>query len=151
MFRLLFLIITYIFLTGCAVPKTIAVTDVNEFVVLVDQAFMRQDIDSVDSYLSDSLKVAILVGGKLYEYDKNGYLELLKNSWEKVDSYVYRKLTSTIDMVDESKAIISEVVFEEMTIGNEMYSFQSNIIVDVRRINGRLVAVRLDAESVIRK
>lgn len=149
MFKNQFLILLFLssFLSCCTALGGIDKTDVESFINSVDQAFMQRDIENIERVVSDSARVEVVLDNKTDSYDKETYMALLKETWERADSYSYQKISSTIDIVSSTKALINEKVIENTVIGREVYSVVSDLVVEVQLVNGKLLATQLNAKS----
>lgn len=145
--RILTMLLLSAFLPCCFAFERLDKESVESFVDSVDRAFMRQDIASIERFVSDSLSVEVAINDKSYSYDKNTYLALLKETWKAADGYSYQKVNSEINLVNSTKAIVNEKVIETTVMGREVYSVASDLVVEVQLINGALLATRLTAKS----
>lgn len=129
-----------------SMPYSIASTGVdsglgiNLFLNSVEEAFVQKNVKGIENFISDSFKVVVYENGEVYEYDKQSYLNMLRNGWSRVTDYSYRRVDTKINSLKADKAHVEQIIIEEFILDGENYSYCRYVDVDIKILNNRILA-----------
>ena len=152
----LFIIVLFISVfVGCGQQETLTRQDIEVFYAKLEEAINARDVDLVLDSVSDDVEINLTMltpdGSQGIELTKEQYADNMKKTFKVADDYSYRieEMGITIAAGGNS-AVVQLRVLEKISVEDQTLSAISNGESEIKLVNGKLQAVRIDGIVVIK-
>lgn len=126
---------------------------VQKLIADLDQAAAQRDAAGVARLLSDNVEIVITVRSsgqsQKQTFNKQTYIDMLTKVWAGATAYEFTRSNMKITLSGPSRAVVSALVKEKMTVKNEEIFTTSNQSAVIEVIGGRPLITRIAASSTM--
>jgi ketosteroid isomerase-like protein len=152
----LFIIVLFISVfVGCGQQESLTRQDIEVFYTKLEEAINARDVDLVLDSVSDDVEINLTMltpdGSQEMELTKEQYADNMKKTFKVADDYSYRieEMGITIAAGGNS-AVVQLRVLEKISVEDQTLSAISNGESEIKLVNGKLQAVRIDGIVMIK-
>lgn len=155
LFKIFFLLATFSLLS-CSGKEAMTEYDVKSFFESVEKAINAKDAETVLAGVSDNVEITLKMlspdGNQEISMTKDEYAKNMKETFSVAQDYTYRVDSMDIDISADGKtAIVKLKTYEEMTMQGQNMRAVSKGENELKMINGKLQAVKIDAVVILQQ
>ena len=130
-------------------------TQVHTMLSEIDKAIANKDADTIAQYLDENIHIIMKVtmgdNDQVFQFDKDEYLQTMKDGWDVTEEYTYTRDKVEIEYIGNgNKAVVTASVYElSVVAGRPMAALSHEKILIEFRTQGPIV-INLTANTTVR-